>query len=73
MSSLLREALHFVLPALFLSLLLQVGVRGHAAALWGAAGVTLLGLGLAPAHVAILAGMLAGAAFQLLLSARDDE
>lgn len=69
---LLREALQFVLPALFLSLLLQMGVRGRAAALWGAAGVTLVGLTLGPAHVAIPAGMLAGAAFQLL-QAGDDE
>mgnify|MGYP005755642589 CR=1 FL=1 len=70
---LLREALQFVLPALFLSLLLQMGVRGRGGALWGAAGVTLLGLALGPAHVAIPAGMLAGAAFQLLQAPQDEE
>lgn len=69
---LLREALAFVLPALFLSLLLQMGVRGRSVALWGAAGVTLLGLALGPAHVAIPAGMLAGAAFQWLQAEPGD-
>ncbi len=69
---LLREALQFVLPALFLTLLLQMGVRGRAGALWGAAGVTLLGLVLVPAHVAIPVGILAGAAIQWLVAKEDD-
>jgi len=68
---LLREALQFVLPALFLTLLLQMGVRGRAGALWGAAGATLLGLTMMPVHVAIPVGILAGAAIQWLV-AKDD-
>ncbi|GIX24784.1 MAG: hypothetical protein KatS3mg122_2015 [Caldimonas sp.] len=70
---LLREALQFMLPALFLSLLLQMGMRGRAVALGAAAGVTLLGLALAPVAVALPAGMLAGAGFQLLHAGREHD
>jgi 4-azaleucine resistance transporter AzlC len=70
---LLREALQFVLPALFLTLLLQLGVRGRAGALWGGGGVTLLGLALLPVHLAIPLGMLAGAAIQWWLAKDDDD
>lgn len=58
----LREAMQFVLPALFFALLLEAGLRRWSAALVGAAVGTLATLPWLAAHHALLAGIVAGAA-----------
>ncbi|WP_037256574.1 AzlC family ABC transporter permease [Rhodovibrio salinarum] len=58
----LREALGFVLPALFLSLLLDLGVQAHRGPI-GVAGIaTVVSMTMLPANAALAIGMLAGAA-----------
>ncbi|ABE57752.1 MULTISPECIES: AzlC family ABC transporter permease [Chromohalobacter] len=56
------QALDFVLPALFLALLAQAWRRARWPVVAVAAGATLLGMVWWPGHVAMLVGMLAGAA-----------
>lgn len=69
-SPLLRDTLQFALPALFFSLLLDIIDRNSLPVCIVAAVATVLALTVLPAHLALVAGMLAGAVTGAVMATR---